>query len=348
MTQVITDPTMRQLDEYARLVDTAVRRTLAEQAPARETAGDFADAVADYPTRPGKRLRPALLLATCEAFGGAVDDALPAAVAIELMHSAFLVHDDIQDDSETRRGEASLHVRHGLADAIHAGDTLAVRAIDGLIDQPRVSVRVARRVAREFLDMADRTLTGQGMELRWRDDPDRDVSLDDYLRLVLHKTCWYTTIFPLRAGGILGSRGRLPLGSLTTFGFLLGASFQIRDDVLNLAGDPARHGKDGLADIREGKRTLALIHLRRVVSGSEAARLDGFLRLRSSERTDEDVTDVLAMMHRHQSIEHATAWGRTIADAAADALGPAFLQASKPKAVEFIAGLTAYAAERTV
>lgn len=343
MSQVVTDPTMRQLDEYARLVDTAVRRTLAEQ-----PAGDFAETVADYPTRRGKRLRPALLLATCEAFGGSVDDALPAAVGIELMHSAFLVHDDIQDGSGTRRGEEALHIRHGVADAIHVGDTLAVRAIDGLIDQPRVSVRVARRVAREFLDMADRTLTGQGMELRWRDDPDRDVSLDDYLRLVLHKTCWYTTIFPLRAGGILGSRGRLPLGAVTNFGFLLGASFQIRDDVLNLAGDPEQHGKDGLADIREGKRTLALIHLRRVVSGSEATRLDEFLRLRSSERTDDDVADVLAMMHRHQSIEHATSWGRTIAAAAAHALGPAFTQASNPTSVDFIAGMTAYAAERTV
>ena len=79
------------------------------------------------------------------------------------------------------------------------------------------------------------------------------VDLDDYLRLVLHKTCWYTTIYPLRAGCLIGGRGAVPLGPLTTFGFLLGAAFQVRDDVLNLVGDPEAHGKDHLADLHGGQ-----------------------------------------------------------------------------------------------
>ena len=89
--------------------------------------------------RAGKRLRPALLLAACEAFGGDLRDALPAAVSLELMHNAFLVHDDIEDASARRRGGAALHVEHGVPLAVHAGDALAVRAVLPLLDQPRLS-----------------------------------------------------------------------------------------------------------------------------------------------------------------------------------------------------------------
>jgi geranylgeranyl diphosphate synthase, type II len=131
---------------------------------------------------------------------------------------------------------------------VHAGDALAVRAVAPLLDQPRLSAHLVQRVTREFLDAAGRTLEGQSMELAWRDDASRAVSLDDYLRLVLHKSCWYTTIYPLRAGCLIGSRGAVPLGPLTAFGFLLGAAFQVRDDVLDLAGDPEVHGKESLAD----------------------------------------------------------------------------------------------------
>ncbi len=341
MTDTTVDPTAERLGAYARIVDSAVEHDLSQR-----SNGAFDRAVADYPTRPSKRLRPALLLATCEAFGGSVDDALPAAVSIELMHSAFLVHDDIQDEATMRRGEETLHLRHGVPRSVHAGDALAVRAIDGLLDQPRISARVARRVAREFLDMADRTLAGQGMELEWRDDPARVVSLDDYLRLVLHKTCWYTTILPLRVGCILGSRGHASLTSLTSFGFLLGAAFQIRDDVLNLVGDPDEHGKDRHADIREAKRTLALIHLRRTATGRDHDRVERFLRLPTSDRSDADVAMVLELMHEHQSIDHAIGWCRAIGTAAAEGLDAAFDEAVDRASVEFIGGLAGYVTER--
>ena len=97
--------------------------------------------------------------------------------------------------------------------------------------------------------------------------------MDDYLRLALDKSCWYTTIFPLRAGCLIGARGSVPLGPLTRFGFLLGAAFQIRDDLLDLVGDSAAHGKESWSDLREAKRTLPLIHLVQHCPADERGRL---------------------------------------------------------------------------
>src|SRR5205823_12766907 len=107
------------LDHYGNLVSSEVRRELRA-----DEGSELGALAASYPSRPGKRLRPALLLACCEAFGGDLRDALPAAVSLELMHNAFLVHDDVEDGSSRRRGGPALHVEHGVPLAVHTGDAL--------------------------------------------------------------------------------------------------------------------------------------------------------------------------------------------------------------------------------
>lgn len=319
------------LAHYGDIVSDEVGRTLGDDGPS-----PLAELVADYPARAGKRLRPALLLAACEAFGGDLRDALPAAVSLELMHNAFLVHDDIEDASARRRGAPALHVEHGVPQAVHAGDALAVRAVLPLLDQPRLSGHLVQRVTREFLETARRTLDGQSMELSWRDDVARTIDLDDYLRLVLHKTCWYTTIYPLRAGCLIGARGSVPLEPITRFGFLLGAAFQVRDDVLNVDGDPEAHGKDALADLREGKRTLLLVHLLGVVDDDERRWVEAYLARRAEDRTEDDVRGLRDLLRAHGSIEAASAWADGLAAAARAAFPPAFTCAVSPFHVRFI------------
>ena len=220
------------------------------------------DLVAEYPGRGGKAIRPALCLATTVAFGGELDEALPSAVALELLHNAFLVHDDIEDASLLRRGRPTLHAEHGVPLAINAGDALAVLAGAALREnRRRLGSRLASRIGDEFDLMARRTIEGQARELGWRRDVVCDLGPDDYLDLIMHKTCWYTTIHPLRVGALIGSLGRSDLDSLVRFGFYLGAAFQIRDDLLNLIGDEAKYGKESCGDLYEGKRTLMVIHL---------------------------------------------------------------------------------------
>ena len=162
----------------------------------------------EYPSRPGKALRPALCLSAGRAFGASSEDLLGIAVAIELLHNAFLVHDDVADGSEMRRGRPTLAATHGMAAALNAGDGLAVVAGQVLRRATRRLDRdLADMVWAEFDTMAMRTLEGQATEVGWQLDNVEDLGPQDYLELIMHKTCWYTTIHPLRVGAIVGLGG---------------------------------------------------------------------------------------------------------------------------------------------
>ena len=120
--------------------------------------------------------------------------------------------------------------------------------------------------------MALRTLEGQATELGWRRDGVDALEPEDYLELIMHKTCWYTTVHPLRVGALIGSGGTADLRPMVRFGFHLGAAFQIQDDLLNLVGTEREYGKEIDGDLYEGKRTLPLIHLIRNARGARSPR----------------------------------------------------------------------------
>jgi geranylgeranyl diphosphate synthase type II len=293
--------------------------------PDEEPRAALWDLVADYPRRGGKAIRPSLCLATCVAHGGELADALPSAAAIELLHHAFLVHDDVEDASELRRGAPTLHARVGVPLAVNAGDALAHLATRPLWDnQAHLGSRLAGLVAEEFDRMARHTVEGQAIELGWRRDAPVELTPDDYLDLIMRKTCWYTTIHPVRVGALIGSWARADLDRFVRFGFYLGAAFQIRDDVLNLVGQESRYGKERFGDLYEGKRTLMLNHVVCATTGAEHDRLVAFLRRDRAERTADDVAAVVDAMRRHRSIEFAEDLGRGIAAAAHTAFEEAF------------------------
>jgi geranylgeranyl diphosphate synthase type II len=302
---------------------------------------------ADYLMRGGKGLRPALLMATCEAFGGRRADALPSAAALELLHTAFLVHDDVEDESLLRRGRPTLHRLHGRALAVNAGDGLAVFAMSALRDNDRVlGRRMSARVWAEFDFMAGRTVEGQAREIGWQRDSRVDFTPDDYLDLIMQKTCWYTTVLPLRVGALIGSRGAADLRPLLRFGFYLGAAFQIRDDVLNLVGSTDLYGKESLGDLWEGKRTLLLIHLLAVVTGAEREAVLRHLRAERSERTTEAAEQIRDLMHAHGSIAFADEFATGIAGSARESFDEAFAGLGDSEAKAFVAELIPYMVER--
>jgi geranylgeranyl diphosphate synthase type II len=301
--------------------------------------------VGEYPRRGGKGLRPALLLSTCLAHGGSIHDGLDVAVAVEMLHNAFLIHDDVQDGSERRRGHPTLHALHGVPLAVNAGDALATLALRPLQAPGAPGSRVARQVLDEVIAMILKTTEGQALELGWRRDNVVDLAPDDYLELVAKKTCWYTTVAPLRLGALIGSRGMARLGPLSRFGFCLGAAFQIRDDLLSLMRD-GRHGKDVLGDVREGKRTLMLIHLLHEASRSERDWLVGFLGRTEAERGARDVARVRRLMRRHGSLEFAGDYARGLAEAAIEAFDEAFADVRPSPHVEFIRNLAPYLISR--
>ena len=145
---------------------------------------------------------------------------------------------------------------------MNAGDGLAVLALGALRDnESRLGRRLAAQIWSEFDLMARQTVDGQARELGWQREGRIDLTPDDYLDMIIQKTCWYTTLLPLRVGALIGARNRIDLEPMLRFGFFLGAAFQIRDDILNLIGSEVAYGKELLGDLREGKQTLMLIHL---------------------------------------------------------------------------------------
>ena len=331
------------LARYGRLVGDELCRQLRSS----PHADYLTDPLLDYPTRTGKALRPSLCLATCEAFGGRLGDAMPSAMAIELLHNAFLVHDDIEDDSVLRRGEPTLHLRYGAAIALNAGDALALHAVSALRENiARLGPRLAERVMMEFDFMCRQTVAGQALELGWRRDNRLDLVPDDYLDLIMKKTCWYTTVLPLRAGALIGSSGAADVEPMITFGFHLGAAFQIRDDILNLVGDVELYGKERWGDLREGKRTLMLIHLLAVADPADRRWLESYFALDAGERRPEDAARVYELMLAYGSIGFASEFAAGVARSAEMAMESAFAGLADSRARRFVSRLVPYMIER--
>jgi geranylgeranyl diphosphate synthase, type II len=337
------------VEAYSDDVGRLVRRAMLDAIPDGEPHRWLYRVARDYPSRPGKGIRPALCVATSRAFGGEDGDIVPVAVAIELLHNAFLVHDDIVDGSERRRGRPTLPAEYGLGLALNAGDALAVLANQVLRRHASgMDSDLADALLSEFDAMALRTLEGQATELGWRRDLVDALSPEDYLELIMHKTCWYTTVHPLRVGALIGSQGAADLRPMVRFGFYLGAAFQIQDDLLNLLGTEREYGKEIDGDLYEGKRTLPLIHLLRNARGADREALDRYLRLERAERTAAMVADVRRMLDAYGSLAFAAAYARGIAGAALDAFESAFAPAMPGPDCAFVRALVPYMLDRRV
>lgn len=292
------------------------REALARHLPEAST-GKLEQLMRDYPGRGGKMMRPSLLIATARAFGADSNEALAAAVAVEMLHNGTLIHDDIEDESETRRGRPTLHVEHGMPMALWAGNALVLRSLRPITDLcARLDPRLAFQLLAETERMSRESAEGQALELGWRRDNAFHLEPADYFEMVLKKTCWLAFIYPFRIGALIGGRGHVDLESFIRLGFFLGTAFQIQDDLLNLIGEEEKYGKELAGDLKEGKRTLMLIHLSRHATAGERARLARILGRPRPQRHDDDIAWILERMGHYGSFDHAAKIARGLADAA--------------------------------
>jgi geranylgeranyl diphosphate synthase type II len=331
------------LDEYGELTRAHMRHYL----PRQEPRSYLYDLLADYPARGGKMLRSSLCIAMARATGAPADDAVASAVSIELMHNALLVHDDIEDASAERRGTPTLHALHGIPLAINAGDAMGLLSLRPLKDNlHRLGIATALRIFEETERMAWESTEGQALELGWQRDNRVDVRDEDYLKMVLQKTCWLAAIHPLRVGCLIGARGRLPLDPLIHIGFFFGAAFQIQDDILNLCPGPA-YGKELDGDLYEGKRTLMIIHALRKAEADERRRLVAFLGLARPARQPEDVAWVRALLTRVGAIDHARTVASALGGSALFEFDQYFARLPLTRDVRFMRNLLTWVLQRT-
>lgn len=334
------------LEEYG----AATRDVLFDYLPKAEPRRWLYDLAADYPLRGGRSMRPTLCIATARAFGAPMESALRTAASIELTHNAMLIHDDIEDESERRRGRPALHVTHGVPISINVGDLLSLISMSPLVDnRDTLGHFLSMRILEETARMARESAEGQAIELGWRRDNVTDVGEQDYLLMVLKKTCWLATIHPTRVGALIGTGGVLgpeEADRFIRFGFFLGAAFQIQDDLLNLTGDEHDYGKELGGDIHEGKRTLMLIRLLERATPAERSRVVRVLAASRTRRTRADVAWVREAMDAYDCIAYAREVAQGLAGAAAHEFELLFGALPESRDKEFIGALPNWVIER--
>lgn len=271
-----------------------------------------------YSENAGKRHRPLICFAACLAVGGDPNRATSAAAAIEHFHSAALIHDDIADEAELRRGEPCLHLTEGLGLAINMGD-LALSQVNGtVIDDPLLNDADKVRVIGELIAMTRRTVEGQALDIGWARDGRYDIAPEDYLTMAIHKTAHYSGAVPLAIGAIVGGATDEVVEALRSYGLDTGLAFQIQDDLLNLIGTEESTKKDFRNDITEGKRTLVVVHALQNLEGADRDRLIEILS--SKERDPEVLAEAVELMERAGSIEYARSYAENLTSIAKNRL----------------------------
>ncbi|MEF8917001.1 MAG: polyprenyl synthetase family protein [Candidatus Bipolaricaulota bacterium] len=219
----------------------------------------------------GKAIRSSLALYATEALGGDPNEALPAALSLELIHNFSLVHDDIQDDDRTRRGRPTVQYKWSPDQAINAGDALKDLSLLVMLDLSRdgESGKTLEALA-ALSEYSLRMIQGQVMDLDYMER--RDVDIDSYLEMISAKTCALLE-GAFHLGGIYSSAGEDELEKLISFGRYLGYVYQIRDDWLGIWGQPEESGKSALSDIEEKKRSFPVVYALQGGHGEELTRL---------------------------------------------------------------------------
>ncbi|WP_010523111.1 polyprenyl synthetase family protein [Aquimarina agarivorans] len=208
----------------------------------------------------GKRIRPMLTLMGADIFGSTIEEALPAALAIEVFHNFSLVHDDIMDEAPLRRGNETVHSKWNVNTGILSGDAMLIQAYQNFeAYEPVIFVKLAKLFSKTALEVCE----GQQYDVDFEDRS--DVTQDEYLHMITCKTAVLVGA-ALQMGAIIAERNDKEQKAIYEYGKLLGIAFQLQDDYLDAFGDPKTFGKQVGGDIIENKKTY--LYLKAIELGS--------------------------------------------------------------------------------
>jgi len=210
-------------------------------------------------TKKGKGIRPSLCLFTCDALGGDIEKALPAAVSLELIHNFSLIHDEIQDSDEIRHHRPTLWNVWGIPKALVAGNVMRVLADKSMSTMPSDHSKLLTVSSSIVSEACLEMIEGQYMDISFEGGD--GISVDQYMKMISHKTGALLRS-SVHIGAVIGSRGGRVADIFREIGIKLGFMFQIRDDILGTWGETTSTGKPVGSDIRRKKNTLPIIHAR--------------------------------------------------------------------------------------
>lgn len=241
----------------------------------------------------GKRMRPVLVLAGCELFGGEAKNALPAAIAIELFHNFTLVHDDIMDQAPLRRNQPTVHTKWNVNTAILSGDVLLVKAYAQLALSPNDKLQTIIQV---FNDTAVKVCEGQQLDMDY--EKETLISLAKYIGMIELKTA-VLLAGSLQIGALIGGARDEDARRIYAFGRNLGIAFQLQDDLLDVYGDQAKVGKQKGGDILANKKTFLMLKAIEL-SASQPYQKEALLNWLQAPASNDKVEGVTAIFDQLQ------------------------------------------------
>ncbi len=285
---------MQVLKEYSEDVDVEIGESLKTIDPS-----SLCEASAHLTKAGGKKMRPALVILSCEAVGGRKEDAFKTASAVELIHTFSLIHDDIMDKDDMRRGKPSVHAIWGEPMAILAGDTIFSKAFGSMLETNTENVQPQRimRAMSSAVDACIKLCEGQALDIGF--EGKLDVNEDEYLNMIYKKTAALISA-ATKAGALIGGGTDEQIDALAEYGRLIGMAFQIQDDYLDVVSDAAEIGKPVGSDIVKGKMTLMVVHTLSKASDEDKERLIYILN-----QNDENlVDDAIALFEKYDAVEY--------------------------------------------
>ena len=236
----------------------------------------------------GKRIRPALVLLSCDMFSGGVESALIPALAIEVFHNFTLLHDDIMDRSDMRRGNSTVHIKYNENVAILSGDVMSILACRLMNQSPGVVLHTVQNI---FTRTAMQVCEGQQYDMNFEEH--LTVSEEEYLHMIELKTAVLIAA-SLKIGAILGGASEKDAEDLYEFGLNMGIAFQLQDDLLDTYGDPDVIGKKRGTDIIDNKKTFLMINALEKASAPEKEELCAWLTREEFDSTEKisAITDI--------------------------------------------------------
>ena len=248
----------------------------------------------------GKKIRPSLVVLSSEAVGGTAEVALKTAAAVELIHTFSLIHDDIMDKDEMRRGKPSVHILWGEPMAILAGDTLFSKAFETVLETPidNISYERVLNALKTVVDACIKICEGQASDMCF--EGNFDVNEEEYMNMIYKKTgalIAAATLF----GAIIGGGNPVEVETLAEYGRLIGLAFQIQDDYLDVVSEEENLGKPVGSDIVEGKMTLMVVHALSNASTEDKEELISILK----DDGDTDVERAIELFEKYGSINYA-------------------------------------------
>jgi geranylgeranyl diphosphate synthase type I len=289
------------IEGYKREVETELERHLPRTGEPKE----FYVPVWDLLDRGGKRIRPAMAFLASECVGGRREEAAGAAAAVELLHNMTLVHDDIEDQSELRRGKPCIHITYGVPIAINIGDAMLIKVFE-IANQSGIPQNRCHRLVSQVAKRAYDITWGQAYEFSmWKT---KEVREEDVIRLLRNKTGALTGL-STEAGAIAGGGTEEQIKLFGDFGETVGIGFQIIDDVLNVSADVKEYGKEIGGDIREGKKTILVAHL---LKSADANDRKAFTRLLGKKNlTKTEARKAIRLYEEYDSIGYARTQAET-------------------------------------